>query len=88
MEESSMSEETRQLADRFEEDFGSNLDPETREAISSNYDRRKLGRIAALIAEDRFNAGSTAARVALLAYLLQGEEAALNFVRDLEFHEG
>lgn len=44
--------------------------------------------VAANIAEDRYSAGSTAAKVTISILLKHGLKAAQNFAADLEHHEG
>lgn len=56
--------------------------------LPDDYDRGKFARVAAGIAEDRYNGGSRAARVAVIIAIRHGAEAARDFVKDLEHHEG
>jgi hypothetical protein len=57
------------------------------ERISDGKTRRDFAIAAANITEDRYSAGSTAARAALAILLMHGLEAAREFVSDLEHHE-
>ena len=49
--------------------------------------RRDYARIAMRIAEDRYSAGSSAVRVALIILLRHGVQAAIDFMADLRHHE-
>ena len=49
--------------------------------------RRDFAMVAANITEDRYSAGSTAARATLIVLLKHGMKAAKDFVADLEHHE-
>lgn len=49
--------------------------------------RRDFAVIAANVVEDRYEAGSTAARLALIIALRHGIKAATDFVDDLAHHE-
>jgi hypothetical protein len=50
-------------------------------------DRRGFARVAANNAEDRYGAGSTAARCAIAILLRHGIKVATDFADDLEHHE-
>lgn len=50
-------------------------------------DRRDFAMVAANITEDRYSAGSTAARATLIILLQHGLQAAQEFMADLEHHE-
>lgn len=52
---------------------------------TSRYD---FARFASMIAEDRYSGGSTAAQLAVAIMLKFGLEAAVNFAKDIQHHEG
>lgn len=58
-----------------------------REQLRCGVVRRDFAKVAANIAEDRYGAGSTAARSALAIHLMHGLEMAEAFAADLEHHE-
>lgn len=59
-----------------------------RDRLRSAKDRGGRASVAAAITEDRYGAGSAAARAALFILGTHGWQAALDFVADLEHHEG
>lgn len=67
---------TEDMSDRF-----------LRNAIETGCNRLDFAKVAANITEDRYSAGSTAARAVVYILLTHGHEAAENFVKDLEHHE-
>lgn len=71
------------LADDLIDDAGRDISQMMREAK----DRRGYARVAANIAEDRYGAGSAAARCAVAIFLKHGIVVARNFIADLEHHE-
>lgn len=62
-------------------------DREFRKMFRDATDRRLLARIAMNITRDRYGAGSTGARFAVVILLMFGAKAAEDFVSDLEHHE-
>lgn len=62
-------------------------DRDTRKLFDGEYDRRKFGRAAMQITEDRYSAGSTAAEVTIAIAGRFGVQAAINFAEDLSHHE-
>lgn len=58
-----------------------------RERMHAGKARHDFAIVAANIAEDRYRAGSQAARCAIAILLLHGAKAAGDFVDDLAFHE-
>jgi hypothetical protein len=62
-------------------------DREMRKVLDKATDRKGFAYAAMNIPQDRYSAGSNAARVAIYIMLKCGTEAALNFVKDLEHHE-
>jgi hypothetical protein len=49
--------------------------------------RSEFGGVAANIAEDRYSAGSSAAQCCIVIMLRHGVDAALDFAKDLGYHE-
>ena len=50
--------------------------------------RHDFAGIAMRIADDRYTAGSTAATITIICLLKFGTQAAINFAKDLDHHEG
>lgn len=59
-----------------------------RDRIREAKGRKDFASISCTVASDRYSAGSTAARIALFVLLNHGPDAALDFIADLEHHEG
>ena len=77
-------DETGDFAETLIDDMS---DRHLRNMLRDARDRRGLAMVAANITEDRYGAGSTAARAVLYVLLTHGHEAAKAFVADLEHHE-
>lgn len=58
-----------------------------RQAMRTATTRGERSRIASAITQDRYNAGSTAAKHTIAILLRDGIEAAEHFAADLEHHE-
>lgn len=76
--------EADNIADRLEDDMGR----PTRDIFRVAKDRLGFAGVAMNIAEDRYSAGSTAARATLIIALRHGIGAAEDFMADLAHHEG
>jgi hypothetical protein len=79
-------EQAEMLADEIMDDMNSH--GFIRQLMAEAKDRRGFARVAANIAEDRYGAGSNAARCTIVIMLRHGLEMAKAFVEDLEHHEG
>lgn len=72
-------------ADTVMDDVGDSM---IRDMMRKATTRRDFAGVAMNIAEDRYSAGSTAARCAIAILIRHGITAAVDFAKDLEHHEG
>lgn len=81
------SDETDRLADAAEGEASTHLGRFALDLLNEAEDRKGFARLAGNIAEDRYSAGSTAARATIYILLHHGYQAAVDFAADLEHHE-
>ena len=77
-------EDASRIADDLEDAIA---DSYQRDQLRKATTRRDFAVIAMNVVEDRYGAGSTAARLALIIALRHGVEMARDFIADLDHHE-
>lgn len=80
-------EQTEEQAIQTAEELIDNMNSLDRQEMRKAATRHDRARIASNIAQDRYSAGSTAARCTIAILLRDGVEAAIDFANDLEHHE-
>ena len=79
-----MTAEDQDRAERLLDDMSDRF---LRGLVAEAKDRLGFARVAAAISQDRYGAGSTAARVAIYVMLVYGYQMAVDFMDDLGHHE-